>query len=166
VSTAAAPQFGTTTLAFVRCMAPVGVAICGNSAVHEGGSRALYEPISPTPEHTASSAKPPRSPVRDDPDVLAAPHLWVSVDATTPEMGKAIADPVARRRADVPDAPARSDPTQGPRHHSARVSRQGGEAIPRSDWPVHPTWRPGRRSGPIRESQSRPRGERVMASGR
>lgn len=48
----------------------------------------------------------------DDADVLAASHLWINVDATTPQKQQARVAHVARRRADVPEAPP--DPS-GPR---------------------------------------------------
>lgn len=45
----------------------------------------------------------------NDPDLLAAPQLWVSTTATTPEKNAAIAKHVASKRADVPEPPP--DPT-------------------------------------------------------
>jgi hypothetical protein len=48
----------------------------------------------------------------DDPNLLAAPQLWIREDATTPEKRQAIARHVASRRADVPEPPP--DP-QAPR---------------------------------------------------
>lgn len=46
----------------------------------------------------------------DDPDLLAAPQLWILTTATTPEKLQAIASHVAAKRADVRDAPP--DPTR------------------------------------------------------
>jgi hypothetical protein len=40
-----------------------------------------------------------------DPDVLAASHLWIRTNATTPEKGQARAEHVARRRADFETGP-------------------------------------------------------------